>query len=62
MTAASPDRIQLETLIRIVDDDAEVREALSFMLSCKGWRTAAWGERGRVPARLRLLARRVPAP
>ena len=43
MTAASPDRIQLETLIRIVDDDAEVREALSFMLSCKGWRTAAWG-------------------
>ena len=43
MTAASPDRILLETLIRIVDDDAEVREALSFMLSCKGWRTAAWG-------------------
>ncbi len=26
-------------LIRIVDDDEEVRNALSFMLACKGWST-----------------------
>ena len=26
-------------LIRIVDDDEEVRNALSFMLACKGWQT-----------------------
>ena len=26
-------------IIRIVDDDEEVRNALSFMLACKGWQT-----------------------
>ncbi|MDO5532441.1 response regulator transcription factor [Sutterella sp.] len=30
------------TLIRIVDDDEEVRDALSFMLGCKGWKTVAY--------------------
>ena len=30
--------LQRTVLIRIVDDDA-----LSFMLSCRGWQTAAWG-------------------
>lgn len=35
--------LQRTVLIRIVDDDAEVRDALSFMLSCRGWQTAAWG-------------------
>lgn len=29
-------------LIRIVDDDAEVREALTFLLACRGWRTIAY--------------------
>ena len=28
--------LQRTVLIRIVDDDAEVRDALSFMLSCRG--------------------------
>lgn len=32
--------LQRTVLIRIVDDDAEVRDALSFMLSCRGWQTA----------------------
>lgn len=31
--------LQRTVLIRIVDDDAEVRDALSFMLSCRGWQT-----------------------
>lgn len=31
------------TLIRIVDDDEDIRSALSFMLECKGWRVAAYG-------------------
>lgn len=35
--------LQRTVLIRIVDDDAEVRDALSFMLSCRGWQTVAWG-------------------
>ena len=35
--------LQRTVLIRIVDDDAEVRDALSFMLSCRGWQTASWG-------------------
>lgn len=35
--------LQRTVLIRIVDDDAEVRDALSFMLSCRGRQTAAWG-------------------
>lgn len=36
------DDIRKNALIRIVDDDAEVREAIEFMLICKGWRTAAY--------------------
>ena len=38
----TPDDIRKNALIRIVDDDAEVREAIEFMLICKGWRTAAY--------------------
>ena len=33
-------------LIRIVDDDEEVRNALSFMLACKGWRTECHASAG----------------
>ncbi|MCG5030787.1 response regulator [Mesosutterella sp. OilRF-GAM-744-9] len=29
-------------LVRIVDDDPDVREAESFMLDCKGWRTRSY--------------------
>lgn len=34
--------IQKESLIRIVDDDAEIRETLSLMLEIEGWRTHAY--------------------
>lgn len=30
-------------LIRILDDEAEVREALSILLSCAGWKTMVYG-------------------
>lgn len=39
----APDDLKATTLVRIVDDDEEVRTALSFMLACRGWRTEAWG-------------------
>lgn len=29
--------IRQGTIIRIVDDDEDIRDALSFMLECKGW-------------------------
>ncbi len=35
-------RLRRTSLIRIVDDDGQVRDALSFMLACKGWQTAAY--------------------
>ena len=31
-----------ESIIRIVDDDADIRDALSFMLECKGWQVRAY--------------------
>lgn len=31
------------TLIRLVDDDAELRDALQFVLELEGWKTAAYG-------------------
>lgn len=31
------------TLVRLVDDDAELRDALQFVLELEGWRTAAYG-------------------
>ena len=34
--------LQKESLIRIVDDDAEIRETLSLMLEIEGWRTRAY--------------------
>ena len=34
--------LQKESLIRIVDDDAEIRETLSLMLEIEGWRTCAY--------------------
>ena len=34
--------IQKESLIRIVDDDAEIRGTLSLMLEIEGWRTHAY--------------------
>lgn len=36
------DEEKLKVLIRIVDDDEEVREALTFLLACRGWRTIAY--------------------
>ena len=36
------DEEKLKVLIRIVDDDEEVREALKFLLDCRGWRTIAF--------------------
>lgn len=36
------DQAKSGTLIRIVDDDEEVRDALSFMLACRGWRSVAY--------------------
>lgn len=36
------DEEKAKVLIRIVDDDAEVREALTFLLACRGWRTAVY--------------------
>ena len=35
------DEEKLKVLIRIVDDE-EVREALTFLLACRGWRTIAY--------------------
>lgn len=34
--------LKKSVLIRIVDDDEEVRESLCFMLQCRGWRTAVY--------------------
>ena len=31
-----------EALIRIVDDDADLRKGLTFMLECAGWKSAAY--------------------
>lgn len=31
-------------LIRIVDDDADFRQGLAFMLECKGWQTASYAD------------------
>lgn len=44
MTAADEtlENLKRTSLIRIVDDDEEVRNALAFMLACKGWRTEAY--------------------
>lgn len=36
------EEMQDETLIRIVDDDLDLRKGLSFMLECAGWRSAAY--------------------
>ena len=35
-------QLQKESLIRIVDDEAMVRNALAFMLGCRGWKTACY--------------------
>ena len=44
MTAADEtlENLKRTSLIRIVDDDEEVRNALAFMLACQGWRTEAY--------------------
>ena len=34
--------LKQKVLIRIVDDDAMVRESFSFMLTCHGWRSASY--------------------
>lgn len=36
------ENLQHGTLIRIVDDDEDIRRALSFMLECKGWEVRAY--------------------
>lgn len=40
--AETLENLKRTSLIRIVDDDDEVRNALAFMLACKGWRTEAY--------------------
>ncbi len=35
-------QLQEQTLIRIVDDEALVRNALAFMLGCSGWKTVSY--------------------
>lgn len=35
-------QLQAQTLIRIVDDEAMVRNALAFMLGCRGWKTVCY--------------------
>lgn len=37
------EREKSQVIVRIVDDDPDVREAEMFMLSCKGWRVRAYG-------------------
>lgn len=39
---ATLENLKRISLIRIVDDDEEVRSALAFMLACKGWRTETY--------------------
>ncbi len=34
--------IRQGTIIRIVDDDDDIRDALGFMLECKGWQVRAY--------------------
>ncbi|MDO5531172.1 response regulator transcription factor [Sutterella sp.] len=41
MPETSLDTIRENVLVRIVDDDPEIRETLSLMLETEGWRTAA---------------------
>ena len=36
------DDIKKKVLIRIVDDDPDVRDSTSFMLQCRGWRAAVY--------------------
>ncbi len=35
--------LQEHCLIRIVDDDEQVRDALTFLLMCRGWKSVAFG-------------------
>lgn len=35
-------QLQKESLVRIVDDEAMVRNALAFMLGCRGWKTVCY--------------------
>ena len=35
--------LKRRTLVRIVDDDAELRDALQFLLEVEGWRVASYG-------------------
>lgn len=44
MDTATQEELKQTTLIRIVDDDEEVRTALSFMLACRGWKTESWSD------------------
>ncbi len=34
---------QVHALVRIVDDEADLREALSFVLDMEGWKTVTYG-------------------
>lgn len=51
------DEEKLKVLIRIVDDDEEVREALTFLLACRGWRTIAYES---AEAFLRAMTKSLP--
>lgn len=41
--ATLPTLAQVHALVRIVDDEADLREALSFVLDMEGWKTVTYG-------------------
>lgn len=49
-----------EPLIRIVDDEDEVRESLGFMLECEGFRTASYASGPELQQRLNAMHSKVP--
>ena len=52
--------IRQGTIIRIVDDDDDIRDALGFMLECKGWQVREPMPRlGISPRRIRRAFRAV---
>lgn len=44
---------QAHALVRIVDDEADLREALSFVLDMEGWKTISYGRAREIPRRSR---------
>lgn len=42
-TEAEIERLKAECLVRIVDDDPDIRSGLAFMLDCAGWKSVSFG-------------------